>query len=145
MFRMLKCKAMGNGTWKANQKHFRQMNHLQLRNQQSFSFPARIPSLGLNSLGACLWCRHSCVASREAAARDWASGGRNPWCYCWSWRSHGWWRVRSCSLMRPEDSPPVPPFASWWSSSGSLWHCQSWMSWITHINRLFIMKQSMQM
>lgn len=40
-------------------------------------------------------------------------------------------------MTRPEDSPPVPPSASWWSSSGSLLRCQSWASLITHISRSF--------
>lgn len=37
-----------------------------------------------------------------------------------------------------EDSPPVPPSASWWSSSGSLLRCQSWVSLIMHISRSYI-------
>lgn len=37
-----------------------------------------------------------------------------------------------------EDSPPVPPSASWWSSSGSLLRCQSWVSLIMHISGSYI-------
>lgn len=124
MFRMFKCRAIGNGSCWIKQRHY----VIILFQDVAFFFCGRFifaPKFEVDLL--CVYQICSC-RSQEAAVRGSMSGRGSSWRDWWSWCSRGSWTVRSCcSSMCSEGSPLVQPFASWWSSSGSLWRCQSCM------------------